>query len=139
MFGISDDPNNVCLQDRVVYTCIVPNVLTWTVGGVQIGSYVSGQSNTFEGATRMNGALPEVVANLTDVNGTTFTSTLTIPSAGSVTNGSMILCEGLAGDRDSTVLRHRGKMSYRGEMSHEFRILNYGLGLSHITYGWLID
>ena len=110
MFGISDDPNDVCLQDRVVYTCTVPIVFTWTVGGIQIGSYASGQATTFEGATRMNGALPGVVANLTDVNGTALTSTLTIPSAGSVPNGSVILCEGLSGDRDSTVLRHRGEI-----------------------------
>ena len=112
MFGISDDPNDVCLQDRLVYTCIVPNVLTWTVGTTQLQGYVSGQSNTFEGATRMDAAdLPGVVANLTDVNGTTFTSTLTISSAGSVANESMIICEGLAGDRDSTELRHRGEIS----------------------------
>ena len=111
MFGISDDPNDVCLRDRLVYTCIVPNVLTWSVGTTQIGSYLSGQSTTIVGATRMNGDLPGVVANLTEVNGTTLTSTLTISSAGSVTNGSMISCEGLAGDRDSTVLRHRGELS----------------------------
>ena len=92
---------------------MVPNVLSWTVGTTQLQGYVSGQSNTFEGATRMNAAdLPGVVANLTDVDGTTFTSTLTISSAGSVTNGSMVLCEGLAGDRDSTVVRHRGKISW---------------------------
>ena len=108
MFGISDDPNNVCLQDRLVYTCIVHYGLSWTVGTTRIGFC---QSNRFEGATRMNGALPAgVVANLTEVNGTTLTSTLTISSAVSVTNGSMISCEGLAADRDSTVLRHRGEI-----------------------------
>ena len=111
MFGISDDPNDVCLQDRLVYTCTVPTLLTWTVGGIQIGSYASGQATSFEGATRTNGDLPGVVANLTEVNGTTLTSTLTISSAGSVANGSVILCEGLMGDRDSTMLRHRGERS----------------------------
>ena len=110
VFGISDDPNSVCLQDRLVYTCTGPIVLSWTVGGIQIGSYVSGQASAVVGATRTNGALPGVEANLTDVNGTTLTSTLTIPSAGSVTNGSVILCEGLSGDSDSTVLRHRGEI-----------------------------
>ena len=107
VFGISDDPNDVCLQDRLVYTCTVPFVFTWTVGTTQIGSYTSGQATTFVGATRMNGG---VVANLTEVNGTTLTSTLTISSAGSVANGSVILCEGFSGDSDSTVLRHRGEI-----------------------------
>ena len=110
VFGISADPNNVCLQDRLVYTCTVPIVLTWTVRGIQIGSYVS---STVVGAMLTNGALPGVVANLTDpteVNGTILTSTLTIPSAGSVPNGSVIRCDGLSGNSNSTVLRHRGKI-----------------------------
>ena len=107
MFGISDDPNNVCLQDRLVYTCTVPSVLTWTVGGIQIGSYIAG---AVVGAPRINRALPGVVANLTNVDGTMLTSTLTVSSAGSVANGSMILCQGLSGDRNSTVVRHRGKI-----------------------------
>ena len=89
MFGISDDPNDVRLQDRLVYTCTVPNVLTWTVGTTQIGAYLNGQASTVMGATRMNGDLPGVEANLTEVNGTTLTSTLTIRSAGSVTNDLM--------------------------------------------------
>ena len=50
------------------------------------------------------------MANLTEVNDTTLTSTLTIPSAGSVANESVILCQGLSGDSDSTVVRHRGKI-----------------------------
>ena len=110
VFGISDDPNNVCLQDRLVYTCTVPSVLTWTVGGIQIGAYITGQASAVVGATRMNGALPGVVANLTDVDGTMLTSTLTVSSAGSVANGSTILCQGLSGDRNSTVVRHRGEI-----------------------------
>ena len=110
VFGISDNPNSVCLQDRLVYTCTVPSVLSWTVGGVQIGLYVSGQASAVVGATRTNGDLPGVLANLTDVNGTTLTSTLTISSAGSVANGSVILCEGLLGDSDSTMLHHRGEI-----------------------------
>ena len=92
MFGISDDPNNVCLQDRLVYTCTVPSVLTWTVGVIQIGSYIAGQASAVVGAPRINGALPGVVANLTNVDGTMLTSTLTVSSAGSVANGSTILC-----------------------------------------------
>ena len=110
VFGISDDPNNVCLQDRLVYTCTVPNVLTWTVGGIQIGSYIAGQASAVVGATRMNGDLPGIVANLTNVDGTMLTSTLTVSSAGSVANGSTILCQGLSGDRNSTVVRHRGEI-----------------------------
>ena len=107
VFGISGDPNNVCLQDRLVYTCTVPTVLTWTVGTTQIGAYVS---STVVGVTRTNSALPGVVANLTEVNGIALTSTLTIPSAGSVPNGSVILCEGLSLDSNSTVLHYRGKI-----------------------------
>ena len=110
VFGISDDPNNVCLQDRLVYTCTVPNVLTWTVGTTHIGSYIAGQASAVVGATRMNGDLPGVVANLTNVDGTMLTSTLTVSSAGSVANGSTILCQGLSGDRNSTVVRHRGEI-----------------------------
>ena len=107
MFGISDDPNNVCLQDRVVYTCTVPNVLSWTVGEIQVGSYLSGP-NLLVGTTRMNGDLPGIVANLTDVVGAMLTSTLTISSAESVMNESEIRCDGLSGDSNSTVLRHKG-------------------------------
>ena len=110
MVGISDDPNDVCLQDRLVYTCTVPTLLTWTVATTEIGSYVSGRASSFVGATRMNGDLPGVVANLTEMNDTVLTSTLTIPSAGSVPNGSIILCEGSPGDSDSRVLRHRGEI-----------------------------
>ena len=107
MFGISDDPNNVCLQDRVVYTCTVPNVLSWTVGEIQVGSYLNGP-NLLVGTTRMNGDLPGIVANLTDVVGAMLTSTLTISSAESVMNESEIRCDGLSGDSNSTVLRHKG-------------------------------
>ena len=88
----------------------MPNALSWTVGTTQIGSYIAGQASAVVGATRTNGALPGVVANLTEVNDTTLTSTLTIPSAGSVANGSVIRCEGLSGDSISTVLRHRGEI-----------------------------
>ena len=71
----------------------------------------------------MNGALPAgVVANLTEVNGTTLTSTLTISSAVSVTKWSMISCEGLAADRDSTVLCRRGEISW---ILHEVMIFGY--------------
>ena len=121
VFGVSDDPNNVCSQDRLVYAC-TPNALSWTFETTQIGSYVSGQASTFVGATRKNGDLPGVVANLTEVNDTTLTSTLTILSSGSVANESTILCEGLSGDSDSTVLRHRGK------------ILACGLGVVMLRY-----
>ena len=110
MFGISHEPNNVCLQDRLVYTCTAANILSWTVGGIQIGSYITGQASAVVGAPRINGALPGVVANLTNVDGTILTSTLTVSSAGSVANGSTILCQGLSGDRNSTVVRHRGEI-----------------------------
>ena len=107
VFGISDDPNDVCLQDRLVYTCTVPVVLIWSIDGTQIGTYVSGDD---VGTPRSNLAFPGVEANLTDVNGTFFTSTLTISSAGDVMNGSIILCRGSVGDTNSTMLRHRGEI-----------------------------
>ena len=62
------------------------------------------------GTPRIDGALPGVVASLTNVDGTMLTSILTVSSAGSVANGSTILCQGLSGDRNSTVLRHRGEI-----------------------------
>ena len=109
MFGISDDPNNVCLQDRVVYTCTAPTVLAWTVGGVGLPSYIAGQPSGVVGTTRDDPSqLPGVVANLTDVVGAMLTSTLTISSAGSVMNESEIRCDSLSGDSNSTVLRHKG-------------------------------
>ena len=107
VFGISDDPNDVCLQDRLVYTCTVPNGLRWSVGGIQIGAYFV---NDAVGTPLMNGALPGVEGNLTDVNGTTLTSTLTISSARDVMNGSMIVCQGSVGDTNRTMLRHRGEI-----------------------------
>ena len=110
VFGISDDPNDVCLQDRLVYTCTVPDVLAWTVGGVQLGAYIAGQANGVVGTPQDDPRVPGVVANLTDVDGTTLTSTLTISSAGSVANESMIICNGLGQDRNTTVLRHRGEI-----------------------------
>ena len=109
VFGISDDPNDVCLQDRLVYTCTVPDVLAWTVGGVQLGAYASGP-DAVVGTPQDDLRLPGVVANLTEVDGTTLTSTLTISSAGSVANESMIICAGVGQDRNTTVLRHRGEI-----------------------------
>ena len=109
MFGISDDPNDVCLQDRLVYTCTVPDVLTWTVGGVQLAAYIAGQASGVVGTPQDDPSrLPGIVANLTDVVGAMLTSTLTISSAGSVMNESEIRCDGLLGDSNSTVLRHKG-------------------------------
>ena len=107
VFGISDDPNDVCLQDRLVYTCTVPSVLIWSVGTVQIGTFTR---TSDVGDTHNDPRFPGVVANLTDNDGTMVTSTLTIPSAGSVTNGSMIICQDGVGDTNSTVLRHRGEI-----------------------------
>ena len=112
VFGISDIPNDVCLQDRLVYTCIVPDVLAWTVGTVQLGSFINGQASgvvgtTLDDPTRLFG----VVANLTEVDGSTLTSTLTISLAGMIMNGSEIRCDGLRGDNNSTILRHKGDTS----------------------------
>ena len=111
VFGVSDDPNDVCLQDRLVYTCTVPTVLVWSVGGIQLAAYITGQASGNVGTTRDDPRLPGVEANLTGVDGSMLISTLTISSAGSVTNGSLIRCDGLSGDSNSTILHHRGDTS----------------------------
>ena len=108
VYGTSADPNNPCLEDRLVYTCTTSSVLTWTVGTTIVGAYISGQGTTFMGATRTVASLPGVVANLTDIGETFLTSTLTISSAGTVE--SKITCEGLSGLRNSTILRPIGEV-----------------------------
>ena len=107
VFGISENPNDVCLQDRLVYTCTVSNFLRWSVGGVLIGAYLDSDD---VGTTHDNPArFPGVEANLT-ANGTVLTSTLTISSPGDIMNGSIILCEGSGGDSNSMMLRYRGEI-----------------------------
>ena len=108
VFGISDDPNSVCLQDRLVYTCTTPDVLRWTVGAFQLPPFVLALSGTNVGNTQTSPQLRGVVANLTNIDGTSLTSTLMIPSAGMVMNESVITCEGSSGNMNSTVLLHRG-------------------------------
>ena len=109
VYGTSVDPNSPCSEDRLVNTCTTSGVLTWTVGTIFIGAYISGQGTTFVGATRTVASLPGVVANLTNMGETFLTSTLTISSAGTVGQESEILCEGLSGIRNSTILRPVGE------------------------------
>ena len=109
MYGTSADPSNPCLEDRLVYTCTTSGVVTWTVGTTFIGAYISGQESTFVGATRTDASLPGVVANLTNMGETFITSTLIISSAGTVGHESEIMCEGLSGIRNSTILHPVGK------------------------------
>ena len=109
MYGTSADPNNPCLEDTVVYSCTTSGVLTWTVETTFIGAYISGQGTTFVGAKRTVASLPEVVANLTNMSETFLTSTLIISSAGSVGQESEIMCEGLSGIRNSTILHPIGE------------------------------
>ena len=104
MYGTSTDPNNPCLEDIVVYTCTTSGVLTWTVGITFIGAYISGQGTTFVGATRRDASVPGVVANLINMSETFLTSTLMISSADTVGHESEIVCEGLSGIRNSTIL-----------------------------------
>ena len=111
MYGTSVDPNCPCLEDRLVYTCTTSGVLTWTVGTISIGAYISGQGTTYVGATRMRAFLPGIIANLTNVGETFLTSTLTISSAGTVGDMSEIVCEGLSGIRNSTILRPVGEIA----------------------------
>ena len=109
--GMSVDPKNPCLEDTVVYSCTTSGVLTWTVGTTFIGTYVSGQGTTFVGATRTDASLPGVVANLTNMGETSLTSTLIISSAGTVGQESVIIiCEGLSGIRNSTILHPVGEV-----------------------------
>ena len=108
MYGTSTDPNNPCLEDTVVYTCTTSGVLTWTVGTTFIGTYVSGQGNTFLGATRTAASLPGVLANLTNMGETLLTSTLIISSAG-IVGIEEIMCEGLSGINNSAILRPTGE------------------------------
>ena len=110
MYGTSVDPNRPCLEDRLVYTCTTSGVLTWTVGTTFIGAYISGQGNTFVGATRLDASLPGVVANLTNMGETFLTSTLIISSPGTVGHEPEIICEGLSGIRNSTILCPNGEV-----------------------------
>ena len=111
VYGTSVDPNNPCLEDTVVYSCMTSGVLTWTVRTTFIGTYVSGQGTTFVGATRADSSLPGVVANLTNMDDTLLTSTLTISPAGFLRNVSEITCEGSSGIKNSTVLRPKGEVA----------------------------
>ena len=110
VYGTSVDPNHPCLEDTLVYTCTTSGVLTWTVGTTFIGAYISGQGTTFVGATRTDASLPGVVANLTNMGETFLTSTLIISSAGTVGDEAEIICEGLSGIRNSTILRPIGEV-----------------------------
>ena len=109
MYGTSADPSNPCLEDGLVYTCTTSGVVTWNVGTTFIGAYISGQGTTFVGATRTVASLPGVVANLTNMGETFLTSTVTISSAGTVGQEAEIMCEGLSGIRNSTILRPVGE------------------------------
>ena len=117
MYGTSVDPNHPCLEDTLVYTCTTSGVLTWTVVTTFTGAYISGQGNTFVGATKTNTALPGVVANLTNVDDTLLTSTLIISPAGAIRNVSDVICEGLSGIKNSTVLHPNGEVANYG-MNH---------------------
>ena len=110
MYGTSVDPNRPCSEDTLVYTCTTSGVLTWTIGTTFIGAYISGQGTTFVGATRTDASLPGVVANLTNMGETFLTSTLIISSPGTVGDMSEIICEGLSGIRNSTILRPNGEV-----------------------------
>ena len=111
VYGTSVDPNRPCSEDRLVYTCTTSGVLTWTIGTISIATYISGQGTTFVGATRMHAFLPGIVANLTNVGETFLTSTLTISSAGTVGDMPEIVCEGLSGIRNGTILRPVGEIA----------------------------
>ena len=110
VYGTSVDPNHPCLEDTLVYTCTTSGLLTWTVGTISIAAYISGQGTTFVGATQTDASLPGVVANLTNMGETFLTSILIISSPGTVGDMSEIICEGLSGIRNSTILRPIGEV-----------------------------
>ena len=109
MSGTSDDPDNPCSGDRLVYTCTsTDGCLAWRIGGTTVGAYI-GFADTV-GDPRTPAALPGVVANLTAKDGLVLTSTLTIPAAGSVVaNESNIACGDFGGNTNSTVLHIIGE------------------------------
>lgn len=93
----------------MVYTCSTSDgVLSWNVGGTVLGSYVANLDDP--GETWTNADLPGIEAVLTTENGMTLTSTLTIPSAGSVVaNESNITCSDFGGSVNTSVLRIVGE------------------------------
>ena len=108
----SMDFNELCLKDRLVYTCTTSGVLTWTVGTTVVGTYINGQRTTFVGATRTDAALPGVVANLTKNDDTLLTSTLMIPSTETVANELEIVCEDSSEIRKSLIFQQKGEIAW---------------------------
>ena len=117
VFGTSVDPNNPCLEDRLVYTCTTSGTLTWRVGTFMLAAYAGRQTSTQVGNTREDPQLPGVVGNLTNIDGIVLTSTLTISTAESVANESVILCEGEFGNMNSTVVRQIGEIVWEASGS----------------------
>lgn len=110
MYRPSIDFNELCLKDRLVYTCTTSSVLEWTVGTTVVGAYISGQRTTFVGATRTDAALPGIVTNLTKIDETFLTSTLMILSTETVVNELVIVCEGSSGMRKSLIFQQKGEI-----------------------------
>ena len=101
--------HNLCFGDRLVYTCTTSDgVLSWNVGETDLGLYVANLDDP--GLTWTSANLPGIETVLTAENGMMLTSTLTIPSAGSVVaNESTISCSDLGGSVNRSVLRVVGE------------------------------
>ena len=108
----SIDFNELCLKDRLVYTCTTSSGLKWTVGTTSIGAYISSQGTTVVGATRTVASLPGVVANLTKMDDTLLTSTLTISSTETIVNELEIVCEGSSGIRKSLIFHQKCEIAW---------------------------
>lgn len=95
--------NVICSGDRVEYTCsanqIVSGIstLSWSIGGIDLPPFtrILGRNNMTVGETRIIPQLHGVIANITEVTSSGFTSTLVIDYAGdSVANQTEIKCRG---------------------------------------------
>ena len=102
LMRIADVNTTICPGESVEYLCNVEQIgdtttLSWSIGSVVLSSYVrvQGLINETEGEIQLSPQLPGVIANLTEITPSGFTSILSIESAGiSVANQTIIQCSG---------------------------------------------
>ena len=111
LMRIADVNATICPRESVEYLRHVEQIgdtttLSWSIGSVVLSSYVrvQGLINETEGEIQLSPQLPGVIANLTEITPSGFTSILSIESAGiSVANQTIIQCSG-TGLGESVVL-----------------------------------
>ena len=104
---IADVNATICPRESVEYLRHVEQIgdtttLSWSIGSVVLSSYVrvQGLINETEGEIQLSPQLPGVIANLTEITPSGFTSILSIESAGiSVANQTIIQCSGTGLER----------------------------------------